>query len=821
MLAGLEQQYRKIKQEYTKMVAAVAHRNWLKKLSELEGLDIHRRTKKFYEMLRRWRGHQETGCGVINSPSGKSSTNRKEYLEYWSQFYGLLYAEPGTAPFEARLAKLRNQGRASLNFPDDPLNVAISREEFDVAVKVQRADAAAGADGISPRIIKHAPDWLLDHLYEILAMAWQTEAPLKSLKLVILAPLIKDPQKDVRDPNNYRPIALIMAILKLFETILQERLSDFFEGCLPGVDGADPIFKDFTTGFRPGRSTLDNILTLKELCLDFRENQKRKPLYISFLDITKAFDTVNRDVLWDTLWSCGVRGKMWRVLRILFSGFRGKVRVMGLLSPDFAIERGVIQGSRLGPLLFNIFFTTIIDKITALPGAKFSFGLEITILCYADDIILLATSREAMQWLINACFIHSQDNGYKYAPGKCKIMVLHKNYQKLKPIFLGDVALEYVQHYKYLGIDFQKRDLNFGRYLKATTQKARLRSISLSKIGIRKDGLRSLTARNIFRTLVRPLIEYAAQIMDFNITITKDLEKMQMKFYRGALGVESTTPKAVLRLLTGTEPVCSRAAKLKLSHHSKIKDTTNTILGPILKQREPQTRGYSLEIKNLHEKWDLQEDWEISEKSSVIESRALEMDLMKMRSLAGHHSCFLFAQHHNQTNMRKYEPNNILFTLDRATREERGKFLRFLVGFSPLLRLEKCAMCNQVYDFDVPASSPAVHLLVKCPQFAIMRKELIEYTKKTLQVHNKILGTHFQNSLEGDGVTAASVLMGCNDYRCDGEPGKLEYVFRKLGRLRKGMPKTATQIENIVIRTAKYLTLVSAAHKNVLSLDSQ
>ena len=812
-LTGLEAKYRAIKIKYNKMVEAVAHHDWLKRLSELEQMDMHRRTRKFYEMLRKWRGHQETGSGVINSPRGKASANREDFLKYWAMFYEILYANPGTPPFEAALAKLRNRDRHKLNFPGDPLNEPISRSEFNEAVKSQRAEAAAGADGISPRVIKSAPEWLLDYIFEILAKAWDTEAPLKTLKMVILAPLLKDPQKDIRDPNNYRPIALIMSLLKLFETILQRRLSDFFEGMLPGLGGEEPIFKDFTTGFRPGRSTLDNILTLKELCLDYRENQNRKPLFIGFLDIRKAFDTVNRDILWDTLWNCGVRGKMWRVLVLLFSGFKGKVRVLGLLTQEFEIERGVIQGSRLGPILFNIFFTTIINKISNLPGAQFSFGLKISILTYADDIILLASSWASMQRLVNACFIHSEDNGYVYAPGKCKIIVLHINYEKLNPIFLGDVALEYVRQYKYLGVDFEQRFLNFSAYLNATIQKTRLRSISLSQIGIQKDGLRALTARNIFGTLVRPLIEYAAQVMDFNKKVTRELEKIQMKFFRGTFGVESTTPKAVLRLLAGVEPVVVRAAKLKLKHYDKIKDTTNTILGPILNQRQPRSRGYTLEIQRLHEKWELQEDEELGQKLNTIEESAWTIDLQKVKALSGEHSCFFFETHYNNTDTKaRYVPNNILNTLDRSTREERGKFLRFLVGFSPLLRFEKCKMCGYEYDFSAPGTGPAVHLLVKCRFFEQQRREILEYTKETLETHYKLLGTHFQKSLEGDGVTATAVLMGANDLKCDGKPSKLEYVYRRLGKFKKGEPKTATQIEKIVNLTAKLIWQIVKQH---------
>ena len=126
--------------------------------------------------------------------------------------------------------------------------------------------------------------WLRNHLFAILSAAWRTECPMASLKTVILAPLLKNSDKDITDPANYRPIALLMALLKLYESIIQSRISSFFEGELAGAEG-DPIFTDETTGFRPGRSTLDNILTMKEIALDYRENQKRKPLWLAFLDI--------------------------------------------------------------------------------------------------------------------------------------------------------------------------------------------------------------------------------------------------------------------------------------------------------------------------------------------------------------------------------------------------------------------------------------------------------------------------------------------------------------------------------------------------------
>ena len=121
-------------------------------------------------------------------------------------------------------------------------------------------------------------------------------------------------------------------------------------------------------------------------------------------------------------------------------------------------------------------------------------------------------------------------------------------------------------------------------------------------------------------------------------------------------------------------------------------------------------------------------------------------------------------------------------------------------------------MCGYEYDFSAPGTGPAVHLLVKCRFFEQQRREILEYTKETLETHYKLLGTHFQKSLEGDGVTATAVLMGANDLKCDGKPSKLEYVYRRLGKFKKGEPKTATQIEKIVNLTAKLIWQIVKQH---------
>ena len=445
-----------------------------------------------------------------------------------------------------------------------------------------------------------------------------------------------------------------------------------------------------------------------------------------------------------------------------------------------------------------------------MPGAIFSFGLKISILTYADDVILLASSRTQLQLLLNACQSHALTNGYAFSPSKCKVLVLHKNYNKIGKLFLGTHALELVESYKYLGIDFETRFLNFGSYLKATNQKLTLRSLTLGAIGMQKDGLRLLTARRIYFALIRPLVDYAAQVLNFNITTTKKFESSQMKFFKKCLGVEISTCHELLRTVIGVEPISCRVAKLKLSHYHRIRDTTNTILGPIITQREPKIRGYTREIEILHTKWNLNPEWDIAEKRRSIETQAFIRDLAKLKALEGKYSCYFLAQQYNNVSTvgsAKYRANNILEVLSKECREHRSAFLQFLFGFSPVLREEKCDWCGYTYDFAQPQTAPTAHLLTQCQKFAQERLTLRRKISESITMHHSYLLKVFQTSLRGDGVQAAAIMLGCNDVIFHESVEKVKCLYRRLKKL-----KTPSPLDTLVRHTVPFIWAIHSAY---------
>ena len=120
----------------------------------------------------------------------------------------------------------------------------------------------------------------------------------------------------------------------------------------------EKVVTDSQSGFRKGRSTTDHLFTLQQVLHEAWEFDK--PAHTCFIDLRKAYDTVNRPALWGVLEHIGISSKILRLIKDLHTGTRSSVRVRGRKSKPFEVNRGVRQGCILAPGLFNIFLDHVL-----------------------------------------------------------------------------------------------------------------------------------------------------------------------------------------------------------------------------------------------------------------------------------------------------------------------------------------------------------------------------------------------------------------------------------------------------------------------------
>ena len=178
--------------------------------------------------------------------------------------------------------------------------------------------------------------------------------------------------------------------------------------------------------FRPGRSTLDQVFILRTVME--RSREFNQPLHICFIDLQKAYDSVNRETLWRICRAYGLSDKMIKMIKLLYEDTRAEVRIDGDLSTSIQMKTGVKQGCLLSPILFNVYIDFVMRNIlkqARVEGVTMSYRLgdlwnsgngsnddvKLLALMYADDIAVMCQSIQDLEKFIKAFEKGTQDFG--------------------------------------------------------------------------------------------------------------------------------------------------------------------------------------------------------------------------------------------------------------------------------------------------------------------------------------------------------------------------------------------------------------------------
>ena len=210
------------------------------------------------------------------------------------------------------LTRLDHLRELPVHQPD--LDHPFGREEVWAAIRKLSMGKAAGVDGILNSIIKAAADAvgnselaehnpMVDSISLLFNFIFKHEVWPKRWGQGIIFPIYKDGSR--LDPGNYRPIALLSTLSKLFGSIIENRLSDWSERTM--------ALADEQGGFRKGRGTPELIFVLREIILNRKAHGQ--PTIVTFIDARKAYDSVWREGNFVHLHDLGIRGKLWRQIQ--------------------------------------------------------------------------------------------------------------------------------------------------------------------------------------------------------------------------------------------------------------------------------------------------------------------------------------------------------------------------------------------------------------------------------------------------------------------------------------------------------------------------
>lgn len=420
---------------------------------------------------------------------------------------------------------------------DPLLDSPITLDELKSAIDKCEPNKAPGPDGISSNFLKALPpsglDFLLDFYNKILSQQKFPKALCKS-SLTLL-----HKKGDVKNPRNYRGIALLNLPLKAFTMIINNRLSRWsdFHGIIP----------ESQSGFRKTRSFMDNIFVLQS-CLQLQIKNGNKNLYGLFVDFERAFDSVPHAKLLDKLYRLGCSARVVNLIGNLYEQAEFNVRIDGAYSNDIQVTEGVLQGEVLSPLLFSLFISDIETHLrnNGLEGVSMNAIVDILILLFADDIVLLARSPVILDRILRSLEKYCTENCLKLNTNKTKVVHFRKaGRPRLRTFVYNNVELEIVNSYVYLGVVISSSTLGLRAATSAISKTKVALGTTLSICSNAKIDFWPARVK-LFDSIVSATLLYCAPM--WGLLYVDLIEKIQMEFYKRLLNVPITTANYLLRL---------------------------------------------------------------------------------------------------------------------------------------------------------------------------------------------------------------------------------------------------------------------------------
>ena len=253
-----------------------------------------------------------------------------------------------------------------------------------------------------------------------------------------ITPIIKDPNGDSTNSNNYRGITLGPIFLQIFEYLLLNKFGHFLET------------DDLQFGYKGAQSTSHAIYVLKE-CVNYYTTHGSNVL-VSFLDCSKAFDTVSHFGIFLRLIEQGVPLCFLKLLIYWYSNMQTRCLWRHAFSEYFSVPTGTKQGGVLSPRIFSLYMDRLIRLLRNRGIGCHIIGLFLACLLYADDLCLLAPSRGAMQEMLSICELFCDEFCLSFNVKKSKSLIFGNTKSKtFAPLTLKNESMEYVSQWTYLG----------------------------------------------------------------------------------------------------------------------------------------------------------------------------------------------------------------------------------------------------------------------------------------------------------------------------------------------------------------------------------
>ena len=349
---------------------------------------------------------------------------------------------------------------------------------------------------------------------------------------------------DRRHYGNYRGVSLLSVVGKMFADIILQRLKN----------PAELIYAQSQSRYRSGRSTINGIFTVRQLMEKSRK--QRRSMYIAFVDFTKAFDTLSRDLLYRYLGRLGCPAKFFRIIKKLYTNVQARLVVDGELTSPFEYNSGVKQGCTLAPTLYGICAAALHwlaykdIKDTHSIQVRFRYDGDLFNLRrlksktkvlavyfreaqYSEDVAIFSDTPAGLQILLTDYNDLARKMGLYINTKTTETMCIGPEAE----FFIDQTKLTNVNRFRYLG-SYVANDCSLKEELTARIQATSCAFGRLRHRIFDSYDLTYLTKVKVYNQCLMPLLMYGSETWKLNHEQVRQLRTVQQRHIRRILKIK-------------------------------------------------------------------------------------------------------------------------------------------------------------------------------------------------------------------------------------------------------------------------------------------
>ena len=532
----------------------------------------------------------------------------KEYIAY---YYEQLYKQNPITPrkYHDEIKKKMKEFENDATHEDLPCNIPPTERQILEIIETKKNGKST--TDFKNEMVKRPDEKMSRLIQTLIKTVWKEEQIPDKWNKGEITSLWKG-KGDRELLTNHRGITVSSS----FGTILEEHIDKQIEKTVPYTQAQGE-------GKR-GASTCDHLFILRAM-IDIALRQKR-PTYITFFDVSKAYDNVDVEDMLVTMWEKGLKGKIWRILKNMSQNQKASIKTRFGSTREINMEIGGKQGSRLTGRMFSKMMDLLSEEVEESDeGFRIAIDLVIGVLLWVDDVVTCVDGIENQEKMLQRVSDFAKDHKLKWGQEKCKVLKIEKptssnqnqphtniTNQHQNEWDLGEIKIETAKSYTYLG-DLITCDGKNTENL--NTRKTKLNASTIA--------INTIAANEVLYQIESTVLLELHEKVNISSLLTNseswnllkgeetDLDKLEITCLKNMFDLPIKTPTPAIIFTLGTLYTSIRVDQKQLLYLHKIltKDETNWMKRTLMSLKDLKL-GWYTRIKDKLLQYKLNDNFE-------------------------------------------------------------------------------------------------------------------------------------------------------------------------------------------------------------------